>query len=133
MRSCWRRGRGWGREGEREPSLTKTALVVTPASGPHIIATETGRRGGGTKRIRSEMEVVMANWDSCPAVERHPLRVSGAWVFKGTRVPVAALFENLKAGASIDEFLEWFQGVERWKVETVLDHELRALGEVATR
>lgn len=48
-------------------------------------------------------------------------------------MPVAALFENLKAGASIDEFLEWFQGVERWKVETVLDHELRALGEVATR
>lgn len=53
----------------------------------------------------------MANWDSCPAVERHPRRVSGAWVFKGTRVPVAALFENLKAGASIDEFLEWFQGL----------------------
>ena len=52
----------------------------------------------------------MANWETCPAVERHPLRVSGAWVFKGTRVPVAALFENLKAGASIDQFLEWFQG-----------------------
>ena len=74
----------------------------------------------------------MANWDSCPAVERHPLGVNGAWVFKGTRVPVAALFENVKAGASIDEFLEWFLGVERWKVEAVLDHELRALGEVAT-
>ena len=71
----------------------------------------------------------MTNWESCPAVERHPLRVSGAWVFKGTRVPVSALFENLKAGASIDEFLEWFQGVERSKVETVLDHELRALAE----
>jgi len=39
-------------------------------------------------------------------------------------VPVSALFENLKAGASIDQFLEWFQGVDRWQVETVLDHEL---------
>ena len=71
----------------------------------------------------------MANWETCPAVERHPLRVSGAWVFTGTRVPVAALFENLKAGASIEQFLEWFQGVERWKVEAVLDHELRYLAE----
>ena len=71
----------------------------------------------------------MANWETCPAVERHPLRVSGAWVFKGTRVPVAALFENLKAGASIDQFLEWFQGVDRGKVETVLDHELSELAE----
>ena len=71
----------------------------------------------------------MANWESCPGVERHPLKVSGAWVFEGTRVPVSALFENLQAGATIDEFLEWFQGVDRWKVETVLDHELRALTE----
>ena len=66
----------------------------------------------------------MANWETCPAVERHPLRVSGAWVFKGTRVPVSALFENLGAGVSIDQFLEWFPGVDRWKVETVLDHQL---------
>ena len=71
----------------------------------------------------------MANWENCPAVERHPLKVSGAWVFKGTRVPVAALFENLKAGASINQFLEWFQGVDQSQVETVLDHELRALAE----
>ena len=73
----------------------------------------------------------MTTWEGCPAVERHPLTVSGAWVFKETRVPVSALFENLKAGASIDEFLEWFQGVDRWKVEAVLDHELRALARTA--
>jgi len=66
----------------------------------------------------------MGNWETCPAVERHPLRVSGAWVFKGTRVPVSALFENLKAGASVDQFLEWFPGVDRWKVETVIHHQL---------
>ena len=85
------------------------------------------------KGAKSENEgTTMANWETCLAVERHPLRVSGAWVFKGTRVPVSALFENLKAGASIEQFLEWFQGVERWKVETVLDHELRYLAPPAS-
>ena len=66
-------------------------------------------------------------WESCAAVERHPDRLSGAWVFRGTRVPVSALFENLKDGASADEFIEWFPGVERRDVEAVLDHELRGL------
>ena len=45
------------------------------------------------------------------AVERSPARVSGAWVFRGTRVPVKALFENLEDGATLDQFLEWFPGV----------------------
>ncbi|MCA8995178.1 MAG: DUF433 domain-containing protein, partial [Planctomycetaceae bacterium] len=41
------------------------------------------------------------DWTECDAVERHPHVVSGAWVFKGTRVPVSALFENLRDGASV--------------------------------
>ena len=48
--------------------------------------------------------------------------MSGAWVFCGTRVPVAALFENLADGASTDDFLEWFPGVSRKQIETVLHH-----------
>ena len=60
-------------------------------------------------------------WINCHAVERDPERVSGAWVFKGTRVPVRALFENLEDGATVDEFLEWFPGVTRSQVEAVLD------------
>jgi len=71
----------------------------------------------------------MTNWETCEAVERHPNKVSGAWVFRGTRVPVSALFENLKEGASIEQFLEWFPGVERAQVESVLDHEVRTLAE----
>jgi uncharacterized protein (DUF433 family) len=63
------------------------------------------------------------------AVERDPRKVSSAWVFLGTRVPVATLFENLREGASIDEFLEWFPGVERSQVESVLEHEARAARE----
>ena len=69
----------------------------------------------------------MIDWESCSGVERHPSKVGGAWVFRGTRVPVAALFENLKDGASVGEFLDWFPGVDRWKVEAVLDHEVKAL------
>ena len=60
-------------------------------------------------------------WSNCHEVERDPERVSGAWVFKGTRVPVRALFENLEDGATVDEFLEWFPGVARAQVEAVLD------------
>ena len=62
----------------------------------------------------------MIEWESCPAVERTPGKVSGAWVFKGTRVPVRALFENLEDGASLDDFLEWFPGVTRAQAEAVL-------------
>lgn len=77
------------------------------------------------------MELPMPTWETCRAVERDPGRVSGVWVFAGTRVPVSALFENLKAGASVEQFLEWFQGVERWMVERVLEHELEALADSA--
>lgn len=72
---------------------------------------------------------LMLDWSTCPAVERVPDRVSGAWVFKGTRVPVKALFENLEDGARVDDFLEWFDGVTREQVETVLEHAERSLVE----
>ena len=69
----------------------------------------------------------MSTWKTCPAVEQDSAKVSGAWVFRGTRVPVASLFENLRDGATIDQFLSWFPGVERRQVESVLDHETRDL------
>ena len=68
------------------------------------------------------MIISMLDWSQCPEVESAPDRVSGAWVFKGTRVPVKALFENLEASATVDEFLEWFPGVKREQVEAVLEH-----------
>ena len=63
----------------------------------------------------------MPNWAQCPEVERDPGLVSGAWVFKGTRVPVEALFENLKDGARVDGFVAWFPSVTRRQVEAVLE------------
>ena len=68
----------------------------------------------------------MIDWSSCPAVEQDPQRVSGAWVFRGTRVPVAALFENLEDGASASEFIEWFPGVTLEQVRAVLEHAARS-------
>jgi uncharacterized protein (DUF433 family) len=64
----------------------------------------------------------MLDWKQCPDVERVPGKVSGAWIFKGTRVPVAALFDNLEDGASVKDFLEWFPGVTRGQLEAVLEH-----------
>jgi uncharacterized protein (DUF433 family) len=72
----------------------------------------------------------MLDWHSCEAVERHPDRLGGAWVFKGTRVPVRALFENIEAGASVDQFVEWFQGVSRDQAVAVLSHAERSLAAV---
>ena len=69
----------------------------------------------------------MLDWNSCTVVERTPDRVSGAWVFKGTRVPVKALFENLEEGASVDDFLKWFPGVTREQVLAVLAHAEQSL------
>ncbi len=62
----------------------------------------------------------MLDWSQCPAVERIPEKVSGAWLFKGTRIPVRALFENLEDGATVEEFVEWFPGVEQDQVRAVL-------------
>lgn len=71
----------------------------------------------------------MLDWGHCPAVERDPAKVSGAWLFKGTRVPVKALFENLESGASVDDFLSWFPGVTREQIEAVLEHAEQSLAE----
>lgn len=69
-------------------------------------------------------------WETLDAIERDPDKVSGVWVFRGTRVPVAALFENLRDGATVEEFLEWFPGVKREQVEALLNHELETLAVV---
>lgn len=64
----------------------------------------------------------MIDWNSCPSVELSPDRVSGAWVFRGTRVPVAALFENFEDGVTINEFIELFPGVDLVHASSVLKH-----------
>ena len=71
----------------------------------------------------------MLDWSQCSAVERVPGKVSGAWVFKGTRVPVRALFENFEDGACVDDFLKWFPGVTHEQILAVLAHAEHSLVE----
>jgi uncharacterized protein (DUF433 family) len=60
------------------------------------------------------------DWSRCGAVDRNPGKLGGAWCFRGTRLPVAALFEHLDQGSTVDEFLEWFPSVRREQVHAVL-------------
>ena len=60
------------------------------------------------------------NWSNCNAVERNPKKMSGAWIFRDTRIPISTLFLNIRDGATVDEFLEWFPGVTRAQIEEVL-------------
>jgi uncharacterized protein (DUF433 family) len=69
----------------------------------------------------------MMDWSSCLAVERDPEKVGGSWVFRNTRVPVVALFENLEGGAFVDDFLSWFPGVTRGQVEAVIEYTIQGL------
>ena len=66
------------------------------------------------------------DWSQCPAVESVPGKRSGEWVFKDTRMPVSAIFENLEAGATVDEIMEWFD-VTREQVVAVLQFAARSL------
>ncbi len=75
----------------------------------------------------SERSAWTVDWSQCPAVESIPGKVSGAWVLKDTRMPVSAIFENLEAGASIDDILEWFAGLDREQVQAVIEFAARSL------
>ncbi len=69
----------------------------------------------------------MIDWSSCPAVERAPGFISGAWRFRGTRVPVSALFENLEDGVAAGDFVTLFPGVTLDQVKSVLEHAAASL------
>ena len=66
------------------------------------------------------------DWSQCSVVESVPGKVSGAWVFKGTRLPVAVVFENLEDGMTIEELMEQFP-VSREQVKAVLEFAARSL------
>ena len=66
------------------------------------------------------------DWSRCAAVESVPGKVSGAWVFRGTRMPVAAVFDNLEDGLTVDEIVEHFD-VTKEQVVAVLEFAARSL------
>lgn len=66
------------------------------------------------------------DWSHCAAVESVADKLSGAWVFKGTRMPVSLVFENLESGATIDEIMDWFH-LTRQQIVDVLEFAARSL------
>jgi len=71
--------------------------------------------------------VAALDWSQCPAVESVPGKVSGAWVLRGTRMPVSVIFENLEGGASLDDIMKWFEGLDREQVRAVIEFVARSL------
>ena len=67
------------------------------------------------------------DWSKCPAVESVPGRLSGAWVFRGTRIPVSAVFENLEDGLTVDELVALYDGLTREQVKAVLEFTAQSL------
>src|ERR1700722_11497635 len=93
-------------------------------------------RNGAYRRLRRAIakgydkkkgnNMATLDWSQCPAVESIPGKVSGAWLFKDTRMPVSTVFENLESGATIEEIIEWFD-VTREQIVTVLEFAARSL------
>jgi uncharacterized protein (DUF433 family) len=82
---------------------------------------------------KGEQPMANLDWSQWPAVESVPGKVSGAWVLKGTRMPVTAIFENLEAGANIDDIMEWFDGLNRDQVKAVIEFAARSLDKAPQR
>ena len=76
---------------------------------------------------RRLLRMATLDWSQCSAVESVPGKVSGAWVLKGTRMPVSAIFENLGAGAGVDDVMQWYDGLNREQVNAVMEFAVRSL------
>ena len=90
-------------------------------------AKATGRTTPSRKQDLGEID-----WSECPGIARNPKKMSGAWCFKGTRLPVHALFMNLSSGMTIPEFLEMFEGANEEQIKSVLDFLSDRLEETST-
>lgn len=76
---------------------------------------------------------MVLDWSKCPVVESLPGKMSGAWVFQGTRISVAAVFENLEDGLSLDEIVSLYDGLTREQVRAVLEFAAESLAMPASR
>jgi uncharacterized protein (DUF433 family) len=72
------------------------------------------------------MKMATLDWSQCSAVESVPGRLAGAWVFRDTRMPVSAVFENLEAGATVEDIVQWFDLTQE-QVIAVLEFAARSL------
>ena len=93
-------------------------------------------RGTADETIRTtaarKQDLGEINWGECPGIDRDPKRLSGAWCFEGTRLPVHALFMNLSSGMTIPEFLKMFPAANEEQIKSVLDFLSDRLEETST-
>nr|VFJ71160.1 MAG: Uncharacterized conserved protein, DUF433 family [Candidatus Kentron sp. FM]VFJ71510.1 MAG: Uncharacterized conserved protein, DUF433 family [Candidatus Kentron sp. FM]VFK18928.1 MAG: Uncharacterized conserved protein, DUF433 family [Candidatus Kentron sp. FM] len=101
-------------------------VMATDIPMEKLFGTEYNKYRNVAEHRRKRIET-MNDWTDCPAVERDPGRVSGAWVFRGTRVPVSAFFENIEDGAGLSEFVDWFPGITIEQARMVLAHAAHTL------
>jgi len=85
------------------------------------------------KKLAESTAIAGLDWTQCAAVESVPGKVSGAWVFKDTRMPVSAVFENLEDGVTIQELTELYDGLTREQVEAVLEFAAHSLAPPASQ
>ena len=78
-------------------------------------------KGTGRETPSPKQDLGEIDWSECPGIERNPKKLSGAWCFEGTRLPVHALFMNLSSGLTIPEFLNQFPGADEEQIRSVLD------------
>lgn len=115
------------------PRLVFMDVHVTPELEKHLsdLAARTGRE---PEALLEDALAAYASpgraafdWSQCTAVESVPGKMSGAWVLKNTRMPVAMIFESLEAGASLDNIMEWYDGLDRDQVKAVIEFAARSL------
>jgi uncharacterized protein (DUF433 family) len=99
---------------------------VTGGVEDHVALIVVARSIGVGATIKREGSMAQLDWSQCPAVESIPGKLSGAWVLKGTRMPVQTIFENLEAGLSIKEITEVFDVTEE-EVKAVLHFATQSL------
>ena len=107
-------------------TLEPGAVVTLFQTGIVGVVVQPARPRSRRLRVGRNSTMALLDWSQCPAVESIPGKVSGAWVFRGTRTPVAIVFENLEDGMSIDEVMEQFP-VTREQVKAVLEFTARSL------
>jgi uncharacterized protein (DUF433 family) len=118
--------------GAARPLAPPAAAALVPGT---IVRRVRMTAGPISRKLEPEGGPSMAalDWSECPAVESVPGKVSGAWVLRGTRMPVATIFENLEAGASIDDLLNWYEGLDRKQVQAVIEFAARSLDLTPTK
>ena len=67
------------------------------------------------------------SWEDCKEVERVEGRMTGAWVFRDSRILLYSLFENLAEGATITEIADWFKGLTVERITRLLEQQTRML------